>query len=1455
MPYTFYTTSTAGGSCRNSGTAQAADDSGFTINVTGETVNSIYTRSGIKVAWPTVTDSNGNTITYSGTGTGFAYNDTMSLQGVTVNSSTPSYNWIDENANTQTLTQTFTSKTLETYFQCGGLTDIPGTTAYNMTTGFSFPDGTSMGFAYELTPSHTGNVTGRINQITLREGGTVSYSYGGGFNGIDCTYQTVPVLTRTLGNGDITTYTLTHNSLGSGKYNAVNTVVDPGGNKTVYTFTGFSSTGVGAPPMAQVLTDVKRYQGSSTLLEEEAYCYNTAFSSCSFSSAPSTSASSPITSVVVIRKLGTMSTTSATETHYDSYGNVTYAAEYGFGSTGPDKATTVTYYEVGTPCGALSSGSNVNDRPCESVTAQGGSTVADSKYSYDQYGNLKTTSLWTGSTWIGQTSPNTYNSNGTPGVTYDVANNPTTYSYLSSYYLGCSTSAGTCSQYPFPTEISKGGLNTYTLWYALGGVRGADEDANGNETQFGYTFGGPADPYWRTLWTTDPYGSLVSIVYPTGSSPTTSSRSFEFNSSNSINNTTTTVDGYGRQVLSQTAQSPTGTNYDTVSTAYSWYGNYRRVASSQPCSTTSGSGCSVVHTNYLDPLGRLYQHITTYNEELTHTYTQNDDLSVLSFPPSGENNKQVQTQYDGLGRPTSVCAISSVVSGNVSCGQNTNTSATGVLTTTSYTSATGRQTVSSTRGSQTRSQTYDALGRITSITTPEGGMTTNVYDSAPSSCNGQASAHAGKLIYTGYANGNYSCYQYDSLGRITAVTGNSGSGGGPVCRRFYYDNSSGVLGALPSGISPQNPVGRMVEAETDTCTWPVTSSSMITDEWFSYDKDGRMTDMWELTPHSGTYYHSHATFAGNGAPLTVQLANPNLYTETYGLDGEGRLATLSSSGTTIVAGTTYNASSQPTYIDLGNGTDQSDYGWDPNTGRMKNWTFHVGNASETGTLTWNANGTLRQLAIVDGFNSGGSQTCNFGTSTVMGYDDLGRLLSDDCGSVWQQTFSYDQYDNITKSGSSAWNPGYYAANNHYSSGASYDNSGNVTSDPSHTYKWDSFNKLQSIDSSSCGSNGECVTYDALGRIVETSYNGVYTEIWYTQLGKTVYMHGSTPQYAYWPTPGKGTVEVNGNNSTFYYMHKDWLGNSRISSVIGSAQVVSDQAYAPYGEVYNKQATGASTPAQMFTGETQDVIGGIFDTPNRELNASQGRWLSLDPAHSGWNQYAYATNPLSYVDRLGLNDEADIWCGEDDCGGGGGGGGDGGSGGGDGGSGGGGDGGSGGGGDGGGGNGGGPNSGGPPVVTIGNDGSVLCPGSCPGLAMIQNDASSLVNPQDGSVTLLGGAAQVTETSYDGPFVTSSTGDQSLQLVPGWGNTFDLTVPAPAANPGPSGNLSAGTPVVSGSVNFANGSVTGATASVGFVISPNVPGGLNTSGSMSTMQVIGNWVTNAFNSYINFSLEWF
>jgi RHS repeat-associated protein len=332
---------------------------------------------------------------------------------------------------------------------------------------------------------------------------------------------------------------------------------------------------------------------------------------------------------------------------------------------------------------------------------------------------------------------------------------------------------------------------------------------------------------------------------------------------------------------------------------------------------------------------------------------------------------------------------------------------------------------------------------------------------------------------------------------------------------------------------------------------------------------------------------------------------------------------------------------------VGTGSGQGDnYTYDPKTGRMTNWGFQVGSAGETGALYWNANGTLEDVVIVDGFNAGGTQTCSFNSSLVSGtgYDDLGRLVGSSCGSggsPWNQGFIFDQYDNLTKSskGFVSWNPGYSQTTNHYSTtgcpSCTYDASGNVTNDGTNAYTWNGYAKMASVNNTSgtgCGSAG-CLVYDALGRVVEIDGGATPTEIWYTQLGKTAYMNGTTENYAYWPAPGGATALYNGS---VYFMHKDWLGSSRLTSLVSSSpSVTSDRAIAPYGEIYDIFGSTNQNQA-MFTGDTQDVTAGMYDTPNRELQGSQqGRFLSPDPANFGWNQYAYPTNPNSMVDPSGL----------------------------------------------------------------------------------------------------------------------------------------------------------------------------------------------------------------------------
>jgi hypothetical protein len=248
------------------------------------------------------------------------------------------------------------------------------------------------------------------------------------------------------------------------------------------------------------------------------YCYNTTFSLCSFTAAPTAQTTLPITSVIAMHQPAGMSNTSATEVHYDAaYGNTTYRAQYDFGATNPTPATTITYGTWnGTQCAALGN-ANVNDKPCDILTQAGTASVQEVRYAYDPNGNLLRTYVWTGSRWRNNDTQNTYNNNGTPAELFDLAGLSTTYSYSAGGYLFCSG----CTQSHFPTSVTKAAVYADTkksTYDGRGGVKLTDTDVNGNVTtycyQSGSTCNGSADAYWRVLSISDPLGIPFIVHIP-----------------------------------------------------------------------------------------------------------------------------------------------------------------------------------------------------------------------------------------------------------------------------------------------------------------------------------------------------------------------------------------------------------------------------------------------------------------------------------------------------------------------------------------------------------------------------------------------------------------------------------------------------------------------------------------------------------------------------------------------------------------------------------------------------------------------------------------------------------------------------------------------------------------------------------------------------------------------------
>jgi RHS repeat-associated protein len=1085
----------------------------------------------------------------------------------------------------------------------------------------NLPDGSYYEFFYEATSSGSGNTTGRITQVHLPTGGTITYTYTGGDTGrgISCDDGSTTGFNRTTPDGTWT-YRRAVNSYNQYTFAALSTtttITDPQGNATVVdAYTGF-------------VTQHRVYQGaaSGTLLEQVITCYN-GTDPINYSACPGLAVAQPFTRVSVFRSLNG-GPYSRVDSFYSQYGLVTKRDEYDWGASSYTRETQIAY--------DTTLGNGIVDHPSTVKIYDGsGGLRSETDYSYDDFaisgdtmtcspytkcrGNLtKLTRYANSSTTL--TTQMTYNLNGTMGTSLDpngVAK--TTFTY----------GTGGCGAFPSQTQIVAGSitLTTSDTYNCTGAVIASTADENGNTSYTNYT----ADPYfWRPESTQDELGNFTYFSYP---SSIRTERNLPIGGASAVD-TITTRDSLGRPSLTQVRQAPWSPNFDST---LQWYDNTGKLAHmTMPYVGTLGQNCCgapATTTNY-DPMGRPLQLLDANNTTVQTLSYQQNDIYIDTLAPSGEHDKRKQLQYDGLGRLTSVCEITGGTtnwpSGN--CGQIS--PQTGYWTTYQYDSLGRLTSVTQNAQSgttQSRSYTYDQLGRLTSETNPESGTTTYAYDTSSTMCGNGPYTSKGDLLTKTDANGNCVMMYYDGLHRVTDVGNNNQAVN--HCKRFRYDNSGGYPGSTkPAGLV--NTLGRLIEAATDHCD--ATGDSIITDEWLSYSARGEITDVYESTLHSGGYYHTTASYWANGALASLGgLSGVPTFTTT--LEGEGRVSGVNASfgPSPVVSSSTYTVSGKPAYVYLGNGSGDYDrFLYDSHTDRMTQYAGWISNQWIYGNLAWNPNGTLSSLTTFDPFNSAvNNQTCNYV------YDDLARLTSASCGSSWSQTFSYDPFSNITKVGSISWMPGYNSATNRYTlGGTSYDNDGNLMADTFHSYGWN-------VDSLPTAIDATQLTYNALGQVVEMNNTGTITDIVYTPSGRRLayYVNGSLAGFT---IDLPGGLRAGGQTSgagVQAYSHPDWLGSSRTVSSVGRTWVGS-QAYAPSGETY----AAAGSVVSLFTNQYNDEAGDLYDFAAREQHRIQGRWISPDPAGlaaadpsnpQSWNRYAYVGNsPLNATDPLGLFNDA------------------------------------------------------------------------------------------------------------------------------------------------------------------------------------------------------------------------
>jgi RHS repeat-associated protein len=261
------------------------------------------------------------------------------------------------------------------------------------------------------------------------------------------------------------------------------------------------------------------------------------------------------------------------------------------------------------------------------------------------------------------------------------------------------------------------------------------------------------------------------------------------------------------------------------------------------------------------------------------------------------------------------------------------------------------------------------------------------------------------------------------------------------------------------------------------------------------------------------------------------------------------------------------------------------------------------------------------------------------------YDSLNRLSTmsspADASGCYGLSWTYDRYGNrlsqsATSGGCFSPSHGVFPNNRISDAGFSYDASGNMTHDATHSYTYDAEGRLTQVD----GGATATYVYDAEGQRIQKTTDGaiaVYLRNPQGQLVAETDGGDTLLRVGYAHAFGELLAEYE-NNST-YFIHKDHLGSTRVMTKIDGS-VYDSMDYLPYGE----QIAGGTGTTHKFTGKERDGESGLDYFGARYMGSSLGRFMSPDPLlNSGrptnpqtWNRYSYVlNNPLNFIDPTGL----------------------------------------------------------------------------------------------------------------------------------------------------------------------------------------------------------------------------
>lgn len=264
-------------------------------------------------------------------------------------------------------------------------------------------------------------------------------------------------------------------------------------------------------------------------------------------------------------------------------------------------------------------------------------------------------------------------------------------------------------------------------------------------------------------------------------------------------------------------------------------------------------------------------------------------------------------------------------------------------------------------------------------------------------------------------------------------------------------------------------------------------------------------------------------------------------------------------------------------------------------------------------------------------------------TTSLAYDPTHRLTSAVAtgNSTYNLTFSYDRYGNMTcqtNQNTQGPCPNYSfntSTNQINTSGFTYDASGDLTNDGTHSYAYDAEGRMVSVD------NGSTATYvyNPLGQRVETSVSGTTMDYVFDTAGQPIGSHVPAWWQAYYIN-FQGRHLANYQSNELYFNHVDLIGTTGMVTDYGGT-LKQDELHYPWGQEWT--LAGSSVEERFAKLQIRDPGTGLDPTHFRMFSSSVGRWQSPDPHYRGtatdpqsFNRYAYVlNNPTNFNDPQGL----------------------------------------------------------------------------------------------------------------------------------------------------------------------------------------------------------------------------